>query len=183
MQKHFNEISLKIRGVFITAIIALSAAIGFLGEKELVFEFNPVQIQYAALVPLLGAVATALFYFIDRYWYHRLLGGSVAQGLQIERKYQLALPEISLTDAIGSSSPIKLKRWSTRLLAWMIVTDENYRKTGKLHSTAKIELFYKPIIYLFLILFVAMLIGGGISIDDESPLDIFLERTKQLPTK
>lgn len=43
VQKHFNEISLKIRGVFITAIIALSAAIGFLGEKELVFELNPVR--------------------------------------------------------------------------------------------------------------------------------------------
>jgi hypothetical protein len=180
VQQHFNDISLRIRGLFVTLILALFAAIGFLAEKDLRFSFHDFAIHYALLVPLGGIIGGLLFYFIDRYWYHRLLGGSVKQGLFIEKKYGAEIPEIALTDAIGANSPIKLKRRVTRLLAKWIVTDDSYKKTGQLHSTAKIELFYKPIIYIFFGVFVAMFFGGAVLVGKETLFEMSLRNISKI---
>ena len=77
VQQHFNDISLRIRGLFVTLILALFAAMGFLAEKDLTFSSHDFTVHYALLVPIGGIIGGLLFYFIDRYWYHRLLGGSL----------------------------------------------------------------------------------------------------------
>src|SRR4029077_11444309 len=87
VQKHFNDIEMKIRGLFITIVLALAAAQGFVIEKGLSLEFGQVKILYASFIPLLGMLGTYLFYFMDKHWYHRLLVGSVKQGIFIETKY------------------------------------------------------------------------------------------------
>lgn len=176
VQQHFNDISLRIRGLFITLILALFAAIGFLADKDLKFSFRDYTVHCVLLVPLGGVIGGLLFYFIDRYWYHRLLVGSVKQGMTIETKYRFEIPEIALTDAIGANSPIKLKRWMTQILARWIVTDEAYWNTGQVHSTAKIELFYKPIIWIFAFAFLAMLLGGAVLVGKETLLEIGLRK-------
>lgn len=168
VQKHFNDISLGIRGLFITLILALFAATGFLLDKSLKMSFGGFVITYATLMPILGVFATWLFYFIDRYWYHRLLVGSVNQGLYIERKYRDVLPELSLTDAIGAASPIKLSSCLPKLLAAITVKDGKYISEKQLHSTGKIELFYKPITYVFCGLFLILAISGGASYQGRS---------------
>jgi FMN phosphatase YigB (HAD superfamily) len=180
VQQHFNDISLRIRGLFVTLILALFAAIGFLAEKDLRFAFHDFTIHYVLLVPLGGIIGGLLFYFIDRYWYHRLLGGSVKQGLFIEKKYSFEIPEIGLTDAIGANSPIKLKRRVTKWLAGWVVTDESYEKTGQIHSTAKIELFYKPIVYIFFGVFIAMLFGGAVLINKETLFEMCLRKISSI---
>ena len=180
VQKHFNDISLRIRGLFITLVLALSAATGFLAEKDLKLSISDMTIHYAILMPIAGIVGTFLFYFMDRYWYHRLLVGSVMQGLFIENKYRFQIPEIRLTDSIGASSPIKLRRMITKLIANIVVTDENYKKTGQVHSTGKIELFYKPIAYLFLLVFIGMVTTRGILIGDSSLFDILMEKISSI---
>jgi hypothetical protein len=180
VQQHFNDISLRIRGLFVTLILALFAAIGFLAEKDLKFSFHDFTVHYVLLVPIGGIIGGLLFYFIDRYWYHRLLVGSVKQGLLIEKRYSVELPEIALTDAIGANSPIKLKRKLTQWLARRVVTDESYEKTGQIHSTAKIELFYKPIIYIFFAIFLAMLFGGAVLVGKENLLEISLRKVSSL---
>jgi FMN phosphatase YigB (HAD superfamily) len=86
VQQHFNDISLRIRGLFITLILALFAAIGFLADKDLKFSFREYTIHCVLLAPIGGAIGGLLFYFVDRYWYHRLLVGSVKQGMSIETK-------------------------------------------------------------------------------------------------
>jgi FMN phosphatase YigB (HAD superfamily) len=176
VQKHFNDISLRIRGLFITIILALSAAVGVLAGKDLRITLQGVTVYYAMLIPIVGIVGTLLFYFMDRYWYHRLLVGSVTQGLAIERKYRFEIPEIALTDTIGASSPIRLTRRLTKWLADLVVTDEGYWKNGTVHSTGKIELFYKPIVYLFVLVFGLMLLGGGVLIGDKSFFEIAVEK-------
>ncbi len=172
VQMHFNDISMRIRALFVTLVLALFAAVGFLADKDLKFSLNELTVHYATLIPVAGILSGLLFYFIDRYWYHRLLGGSVKQGLLIETRHSSEIPEISLTDAIGANSPIKLKRRITKWLARRVVTDDSFIKTGQIHSTAKIELFYKPIIYVFALVFAAMLIGGGLLIGKQTLFEI-----------
>ncbi len=67
VQQHFNEIEMKIRGLFVTVIVAVGAAQGFLLEKHLSLTFGSVKILYAVFLPLLGILAAYLFYFMDRY--------------------------------------------------------------------------------------------------------------------
>jgi FMN phosphatase YigB (HAD superfamily) len=177
VQKHFNDISLRIRGLFITLILALFAATGFLLEKPLRLTFGYFTFKYSTFVPLLGVIGTWLFYFIDRHWYHRLLVGSVNQALTIERKYQWLMPDLALSKAIGEASPIRLKSWPAKALAWFIVCDQSYRSKGELHSNGKIELFYKPIIYIFVALFVVLVLSGGVKYKEISLFQILITRT------
>ncbi|HKY06877.1 MAG TPA: hypothetical protein VJQ55_01490 [Candidatus Binatia bacterium] len=117
-------------------------------------------------MPILGAIGTLLFYFMDRYWYHRLLIGAVNQAAYIEDKYKGALPEIGLTRAIGSNSPIVLSRWITKAIALLTVARKKDRKDYRIHSTAKIEMFYKPIVYLFILIFLTSALFGGLRYED-----------------
>ena len=75
VQQHFNDISMRIRSMFVTILLALFASIGFLVEKNLSLEIWVFNIRFSTLIPLFGIIGTYLFYFIDRYWYHRLLVG------------------------------------------------------------------------------------------------------------
>ena len=156
-------------------ILALSAAIGFLAEKDLKIAFGNVIVHYAMLIPIAGMIGTLMFYFMDRYWYHRLLIGSVIHGSSIERRHRFEIPEIGPTVAIADNSPIKLTRRITRWLANLVVTHDAYKEDETLHSTGKIELFYKPIVYLFLLVFVVMLLGRGVTIGQKSIFDITLK--------
>ena len=168
VQKHFNDIEMRIRSLFVTMILAVSAAQGFLMEKELSLELGEIKILYATFMPILGIIAGLLFYFMDRYWYHRLLLGAVNHGRKIEVEYQKDMPELSLSEAIKIESPIKLNRSITKAIANRIVTDQNYIDKGELHSVGKIEFFYKPIIWLFVLTFIATFFFGGVLIHDKT---------------
>jgi len=77
---------------------------------------------------------------MDRYWYHRLLVGSVNHGINIERKYRDDIPELSLSDAIGKESPYKPRSRLIQFAAWLVVREDTYRNSGVLRSDGKIEL-------------------------------------------
>lgn len=173
VQKHFNDIIMRIRSLFITIVLALAAAQGFLMEKGLSFTILDVKILYATLVPMLGIVGTILFYFMDRYWYHRLLVGSVQHGIKIENKYKDVLPDLGLSDTIGQASPIELKSRISRFLAFLVVRDKKYRDTRQLHSDGKIEIFYKSIALMFLLVLVFTSLFVGITLN-ETPLGLML---------
>jgi hypothetical protein len=87
VQMHFNDIGMRIRAMFVTILLALFASIGFLVDKKLSLELGVVKIQFATLVPLFGIFGTMLFYFVDRFWFHRLLKGSVNHAIKIEERY------------------------------------------------------------------------------------------------
>lgn len=174
VQRHFNEIEMKIRGLFITLVIAIGAAQGFLIEKRFSIPIRSVGILYANVVPLLGVLAAYLFYFVDRYWYHRLLLGSVLQGAFIEQKYADELPELGLGSKISEQSPVKLQNWFARTVADCVVSDERYKKDKKLHSDAKIEFFYKSIALLFLLWFIATVVFVGVTVDGQSLFEFII---------
>jgi phosphoglycolate phosphatase len=163
VQQHFNDIEMRIRALFVTILIALLASIGFLIDKKLSFSLGPFTISFATILPFVGVLGTCLFYFIDRYWYHRLLVGSVNHAKEIERKHRDEIPELSLTDAIGKESPYEPKGWLVRLAARLLVKEERYKKTGKLHSDGKIELFYKAVAVGLLLATALIAMMGGVT--------------------
>jgi hypothetical protein len=168
VQQHFNDIEMKIRGLFVTIMVATVAAQGFLIEKRFSFPLGSVTILYATFLPLVGVVATYLFYFMDRYWYHRLLIGAVLQGGMIEEKYASELPELGLGAKISERSPVELNSWFGRKVADLVVSDDRYKRNKKLHSDAKIELFYKSIVLLFFLLFAFTILFVGVFVDGNS---------------
>lgn len=167
VQQHFNDIGMRIRSMFVTILLALFASIGFLLDKKLDLQVVALKIEFTVLMPLFGIIGTCLFYFIDRYWYHRLLVGAVKHAITIEKRYQVELPELSLSAAIGKESPYAPKGF-VRLLANLLVKHDRYRNEKQLHSDGKIELFYKGVMMLLLI--VALLLGlfGGVTVRDKS---------------
>ena len=171
VQRHFNDISMRIRGMFVTILLATFAAIGFLLNKELNLEVGNFDVQFATVVPLYGVFVTYLFYFIDRYWYHRLLVGSVKHAIMIEKKYSKELPELSLSETIGIESPYE-PGWIVRCLARVfLVRHDKFRETGKLHSVGKIEFFYKSVMAVLLL--TAILVGllGGVTARPTSTIE------------
>lgn len=175
VQMHFNDIEMRIRSIFITLVIALCASVGFLTDKKPAASIGAVTIFFVLFVPLLGIIATYLFYFIDRHWYHRLLVGSVKHAIDIEKRFVDSIPELSLSDAIGRESPVVLKSFPTRLVAALVVSDLRYKRDRVLHSDAKIEFFYKSIAWLFFVIFLAILSFGGVVIENRSLVAVTLE--------
>jgi hypothetical protein len=180
VQQHFNDISMKIRGLFITIVIAIAAAQGFLIEKHLSFPLGSVTVLYAIFIPLLGIVATYLFYFIDRHWYHRLLLGAVSQASMIEKRYESELPELGLGAKISEHSPVELKNKFGRWIANRVVSDDRYRKNKRLHSEAKLELLYKSIIALFVVWFVFSFLFIGVFVGQRSLIEFLVLRAGTL---
>ncbi len=150
VQQHFNDIGMRIRSMFVTILLALFASVGFLYDKNVQIEIWGFEIKFAILVPLFGIFGAYLFYFIDRYWYHRLLVESVKHAIDIEKKYKREMPELSLSEAIGAESPYE-PRGPVRWLACLLVSDDRFRKTRRLHSDGKIELFYKSVMLVLLL--------------------------------
>ena len=125
-------------------------------------------------------MAVHLFYFMDRQWYHRLLVGSVKKAIYIEEKYADLMPEMGLSAAIGSESPVKMesKFWIV-IIGWL-VRDKRFKETGCLHSDAKIDLFYRSVSSLLWFLFFCMFLFGGVRVGSSSMADAilhFLEKT------
>ncbi len=164
VQQHFNDISMRIRGMFVTILLALFASIGFLLDKKLSLDFGPFRVQFATLIPLFGIFGTCLFYFIDRYWYHRLLKGSVNHAVEIEKKYKDDIPELSLSDAIGAISPYK-PGYMVNLVAKLLVRHDKYWETGQLHSDGKIELFYKSVMLVLTLTAAGLAFAGGVTVN------------------
>ncbi|MDX0428005.1 hypothetical protein GOL30_20825 [Sinorhizobium medicae] len=162
VQRHFNEISMRIRGMFVTILLAFFAAMGFMIDRKLTLDVLGLHVQYAIIVAGFGLFATWLFYFIDRYWYHRLLSGSVKHAIIIETKYKADIPELSLSAAIGDVSAYE-PRGPVSWLAWLLVGHEKYKQDKKLHSDGKIELFYKSVMLVLVVAMIMISFAGGIA--------------------
>jgi hypothetical protein len=187
VQQHFNDIEMRIRSLFVTILLALFASTGFMLDKQFDFVLWGWNIKFAVLIPLFGLLGTYLFYFIDRYWYHRLLVGAVRHAIKIEEAHKEKFPELLLSSAIGAESPFEPKG-VTRLLAKLLVRDERYRQTGMLHSDGKIEFFYKSVMLLLVTMATVLAVLGGVSSNGRAsgkeataasaPLDQIKEKSK-----
>jgi hypothetical protein len=132
VQQHFNDIELRIRSLVITVLTAV------VGAAALALEQGKASLGAGILA--IGAGSTALFWFVDEVWYHRLLLASVKHGETLED----ALPAgFGLSRGIRLGSP------------WQVPGS-----TKELHSTDKLRVFYIGIVGLLLVLAIAALLYG-----------------------
>lgn len=130
VQQHFNDLEWRIRG------LALTAATFALGASAVAAkdgtEFYGISLGSGIL--LAGVVLWIGFFFVDRYWYHPLLIGSVKHGEKLEVELQSYLPAAGLTKAITESSHIRPPKG----LGWLAQKNED----GTLRSDEKLRIFY-----------------------------------------
>jgi hypothetical protein len=166
VQQHFNEICLKIRSFYISVVTALLALIGVVLSRAADPYFQVWQFQVSAGIPVLAAIvfATMLFYFIDRHWYHRLLVGAVQNAIAIENAIGRDVPGIGLTKMIGASSPLDVSgkgSWGWYFLGRLFGADKRVKSDKKIHSDAKVALFYTSVAWFFLAVLVVAVFSGG----------------------
>lgn len=107
VQQHFNDLSWRIRALWLTALTFVLGAT-FLAYREA----DPISLgclgetSPAFVIPILGIFLWLAFWFVDALWYHRLLSGSVAEGLRIEKELEGLGFEIRLTQTISDKSPV-----------------------------------------------------------------------------
>ena len=110
-QRHFNDIEMKIRGLFVSVTAALFGAMFVAiqtGVPDVMFT-SPLTGSHASLsavksIALVGISLTIMFRMMDMVWYHPLLKGAVTQGEIIEKGLEPQLGEITLAHAITAAS-------------------------------------------------------------------------------
>lgn len=145
VQQHFNTIEMQIRALAVTVLTAAigAAVLASTQVQEAIADAIAAGRQpppyrsmpsSAALFIGLGLFAWIAFYFMDRWWYHRLLQGAVSHAEAIEKELRADLSCIALAHSIRKASPFRFIKW-------------------QVHSDRKIDLFY-GIVALLLVLVV-----------------------------
>lgn len=138
VQKHFNDIEWRIRGLALTvATFALGAAGVAARDGSRV---GPISLGSAVLA--LGLILWYAFYFVDRYWYHPLLKAAVAEGTRFENVIQKHLPEAHLTGGITEGSPQPVN-WVVSVLAGKNGWQKQGERGRVMHSDHKLRWFYR----------------------------------------
>lgn len=141
VQQHFNIIELQIRNYSLTLFTAILAGIGYLWKEKISIDIHGFLFPACSLAAFIGIVIMGSFYFMDKYWYHKLLKGSVAHSIEIEKSLGSEYPGILLASRIKDNSPIKFFG-------------------RKVRSDGKFRFFYYPLICTFIILYFILLRWG-----------------------
>lgn len=105
VQKHFNDLELRIRNFAITVLIGVFTISAFAMEKGLHVDFGTARVPLATLLLLCGLLAWMAFWSMDRFWYHELLLAAVRHGHAIEQALSCEFPEICLASYISKEMP------------------------------------------------------------------------------
>ncbi|MCT7567822.1 HAD family hydrolase [Aliarcobacter butzleri] len=143
VQKHFNDIELRIRQLAITVSGLLLGGIITVTKLNGAADNNLISVGF-----LITAVIWLIFYFVDRFWYHPLLKGSVYAGLELEKKISYQLDIKGLTNSIGEKSPVN-NRLNIKFFKDIPILDIFSKE--KLHSDDKMDIFYISIIIILII--------------------------------
>lgn len=137
VQQQFNDIELRIRNYAITLLVAIVGAAGYAANAKIKVKILGHELPLGAPLLVAGLVSLAGFYFMDRFWYHRLLQGAVKHGMAIEERCKGVCDAIGLGGSIKKESPIPV------------------RKNKKIHSEGKIDIFYGVIALMLILMIVA----------------------------
>ncbi len=138
VNKHFNDIEMRIRGLAMTLFTFLFTAIGFAVKENSYVEYQHYVFHLGMLISFFGCVGMFAFYFMDELWYHRLLVGSVNKAAEIEKDLKTIYPSVDLAVGIRDNSPLSFFGLEIR-------------------SKHKIRIFYLILIISFLAVFISLL--------------------------
>lgn len=143
VQMHFNDIELRIRGLALTVLTFILGGASLALRDGTTVRLHGLDIQFGALVLVLGVLLWLAFYFVDQVWYHRLLMGAVIHGETLEKELRRELPHAGLTMQITESSPYTFKVRGTK---------GRFLWKKEIHSSGKIRFFYWFIAGLLIII-------------------------------
>lgn len=166
VQKHFNDIEIRIRSIAVGGLGVLLSATALAYREGLAAKLGDLTIPVSVFILVAALVFWISLYAMDRLWYHRLLMGAILHGQAIEEKYSDVLPELSLTRSIGKQSPVAFAG-------------------NVLHSKNKMDIFYGvgalSIVLFALVLSIATpdsLNRRNVAADEEQPISVTI---KQVP--
>lgn len=157
VQQHFNDIGIKLRNLAITVFGAFLGGIAFSLKEHLMIDIYGANVPLASMLAFSALVVWLAFFFMDRFWYHKLLLGAVYHAKDIESKYSDAFQELGLTTRIANESPIKIPCCGLEM-----------------HSSAKFYVFYGlgaavVLVLCCVILTLAPKAGGDATADADTP--------------
>lgn len=115
VQKHFNDLGMRVRSIAITVLGAFLAGAGYALKEQETVAFGSTQISLPGLILVSALVCWCAFYVMDRLWYHRLLKAAVKHGVEVEEALKPTVPLIGLTRTIDDESPLFAFRAGHRL--------------------------------------------------------------------
>ncbi len=144
VQVHFNDISMKVRNMYMAIIGASIGITAFLLKSSTTNRHEDIFF----LLTLLLIFITIAFWFMDRFWYHRLLKGAVYHAIKLENNLRKELPEVTLTNSIGEASPVNsfLGKYHKKFKILKDIPFLKILSKPKWHSDDKIDIFYFIII-------------------------------------
>lgn len=153
VQKHFNDLEWRIRGLALTALTFTVGAAGLAAGRD--DRVGPISL--GATVTVIGLILWYAFYFVDRYWYHPLLKAAVKQGEHIEELLSTDLPGADLTKQISLGSP---QRWKP-----LGIGRRGEGGGFLLRSTQKMAVFYGIGATTLIVLAAALQVGSWLAHD------------------
>ncbi|MEN4847859.1 HAD-IA family hydrolase [Pantoea agglomerans] len=106
VQKHFNDMSMRVKHYAILMLTAFIGAVGFIyknqGQMAMVIDGHAINLT--GILGIFAIVVWNLIFFMDYVWYHPMLKGSVMSALNIEDRLRFDLPTLNLTKTIGQYS-------------------------------------------------------------------------------
>lgn len=120
VQKHFNDLGMRVRSIAITVLGAFLAAAGYALKEQQTVSLGGTPVALTGLILTSALVCWAAFYVMDRLWYHRLLKAAVVHGRKVELALTQAVPSIGLTHTIDAESPLFGIRAGHRLSAFYV---------------------------------------------------------------
>ena len=142
VQQHFNDLELRIRNFALVVTGAFLGLGGYAIKDAGIINAFGFKVSIAGLVVFSAILPLFAFYFMDRLWYHRLLDGAVAAGIDAESTLKALGYKVDLGSKISERSPFTL--WLTR---------------EKIHSKTKMDLFYLILVAALLIVAACLSFG------------------------
>jgi len=142
VQQHFNDLELRIRNYALIVVGALLGLGGYALKEAIRIQLFGVTFSASGLIILLSAIPLVAFYFMDRFWYHKLLEGSVQAGAKAEQELQRLGYEVCLGSEISKASPISWRLWGKKS------SDAPWYKfpQRKMHTRHKMDFFYVSLV-------------------------------------
>jgi hypothetical protein len=123
VQKHFNDLELRIRNFALTVLTAMLGAVGLGIQNQLFIRIGSFTTNLAVWFLGVGVVSWVAFGLMDGLWYHSLLKGAVAQGEAIENELANSqLGAFKLTTSISAASHKHVSSSAKMFLFYTIIT-------------------------------------------------------------
>jgi hypothetical protein len=121
VQMHFNDLELRIRNFAITILGALLGGAALTLKDQVRVTIHGHSMPAAALLTAAAIIPWLAFYFMDWFWYHKLLIGAVKHGVAIEERLTPTLRDIALTKTIKDNFSKERSNVSMNVFYWTIV--------------------------------------------------------------